>query len=107
MAEEVLSSIRTVFAFGGEEKEVERYNQKLKMATKLGAKKGLISGILTGLLFFLLFAMYSVAFWLAVTILHDKCIIMQVSLCPYLKCALCNVHTCKHRWLQVWCISYL
>jgi ABC-type multidrug transport system fused ATPase/permease subunit len=63
IAEEVISSIRTVFAFGGEEKELYRYEQKLKAATRLGAKKGFISGILTGLLFFLLFAMYSVAFW--------------------------------------------
>ena len=63
VAEEVLSSIRTVFAFAGEEKEVARYDEKLKSATRLGAKKGFISGILTGLLFFLLFAMYSIAFW--------------------------------------------
>ena len=63
VAEEVLSSIRTVLAFAGEKKEVERYNQKLKLATKFGARKGFFTGILTGLLFLLLFAMYSVAFW--------------------------------------------
>lgn len=63
VAEEVLASIRTVLAFGGEEKEIERYNAKLKSATKLGARKGFISGILLGLMFFFLFAMYSVAFW--------------------------------------------
>ena len=63
VAEEVLSSIRTVFAFSGEEKEVERYSQKLRSATRLGTRKGFFTGILTGLLFFLLFAMYSLAFW--------------------------------------------
>ena len=63
VAEEVLSSIRTVFAFSGEEKEIERYKHKLKSATRLGARKGLLSGILTGLLFLFLFAMYSLAFW--------------------------------------------
>ena len=63
VAEEVLSSIRTVLAFSGEKKEVERYTQKLKSATRLGARKGFFMGTLTGILFFLLFAMYSVAFW--------------------------------------------
>ena len=63
VAEEVLSSIRTVFAFSGEKKEVKRYNLKLKMASRLGLKKGFFTGILTGMLFFLLFAMYSLAFW--------------------------------------------
>ena len=63
VAEEVLSSIRTVFAFSGEEKEVERYTSKLRSATRLGLRKGFFMGSLTGLLFFLLFAMYTVAFW--------------------------------------------
>ena len=63
VAEEVLSSIRTVFAFSGEQKEVERYTSKLRSATRLGARKGFFMGVLTGILFFLLFAMYSVAFW--------------------------------------------
>lgn len=63
VAEEVLASIRTVFAFGGEAKELERYDAKLKSATKLGGRKGVCMGILLGLLFFFLFAMYSVAFW--------------------------------------------
>ena len=63
IAEEVLSSIRTVLAFGGEEKEAHRYEEKLKSATRIGAWKGFVTGIITGLLFFVLFAMYSIAFW--------------------------------------------
>ena len=63
VAEEVLSSIRTVLAFSGEEKEVARYTRKLQIATRLGVRKGFLTGVFTGLLFFLLFAMYSLAFW--------------------------------------------
>ena len=63
VAEEVLSSIRTVFAFSGEEKEIERYKHKLRSATRLGARKGLLSGILGGLFSFSIFAMYSPAIW--------------------------------------------
>ena len=63
VAEEVLSSVRTVFTFSGEKKEIERYTQKLRSAMKLGTRKGLLSGILTGLRFFLILAMHSLAFW--------------------------------------------
>ena len=34
IAEEVLSSVRTVIAFGGEEKEIGRYDSKLSLARK-------------------------------------------------------------------------
>ena len=34
IAEEVLSSIRTVIAFGGEEKEIERYDSRLNLARR-------------------------------------------------------------------------
>lgn len=44
VAEEVLSSIRTVVAFGGEKKELERYSQRLEPAEKNGKKKGIYSG---------------------------------------------------------------
>ena len=63
VAEEVLSSIRTVLAFGGEEKEAARYDQKLKKARRLGVKKGLALGISLGLLFTLLFSTYTISFW--------------------------------------------
>lgn len=44
IAEEVLSSIRTVAAFGGERKEIERYSSHLGEARDFGTKKGLMSG---------------------------------------------------------------
>ncbi|GIY93921.1 ATP-dependent translocase ABCB1 [Caerostris extrusa] len=45
VAEEVLSSIKTVFAFGGEKKEIERYDNCLVPARKKGIKRGLLTAI--------------------------------------------------------------
>ena len=39
VAEEVLSSIRTVTAFGGQREETERYSDNLVEAKKVGIKK--------------------------------------------------------------------
>lgn len=40
IAEEVLSSIRTVFAFNGQNIEVKRYSKPLAKARKIEIKKG-------------------------------------------------------------------
>uniref|UniRef100_A0A1X7TB27 ABC transmembrane type-1 domain-containing protein n=1 Tax=Amphimedon queenslandica TaxID=400682 RepID=A0A1X7TB27_AMPQE len=63
IAEEVLSSVRTVVAFGGEYKEVDRYKVKLADASKLGAKKGASVGTSLALVFFFIFFSYALAFW--------------------------------------------
>ncbi|XP_039763141.1 multidrug resistance protein homolog 49-like [Pararge aegeria] len=47
-AEEVLKSIRTVVAFGGESKEVDRYRRLLEPAERYGKKRGLYTGLGTG-----------------------------------------------------------
>ncbi len=44
LAAEVLSSVRTVFAFGGEAHASERYDKELITAQKAGVKKGLMLG---------------------------------------------------------------
>lgn len=41
VAEEVLSSIRTVFAFSGQKKETERYEKYLIEARSINIKKGI------------------------------------------------------------------
>ena len=61
MAEEVLGSIRTVVAFGGEQKEYYRYKGKLTDAKKLGIKKGLISGVSIGFIYAVIFIVYAAA----------------------------------------------
>ncbi|XP_042730707.1 bile salt export pump isoform X2 [Lagopus leucura] len=63
VADEVLSSIRTVAAFGGEKKEVERYDKNLVYAQHWGIRKGIIMGLFTGYMWFVIFLCYALAFW--------------------------------------------
>uniref|UniRef100_A0A1B0D3W1 ABC-type xenobiotic transporter n=1 Tax=Phlebotomus papatasi TaxID=29031 RepID=A0A1B0D3W1_PHLPP len=71
VAEEVLSSIRTVVAFGGEEKEAERYAKRLKPAQKAGRRKGAFSGLGEGLLRMFSYSINSLAFWYGITLILD------------------------------------
>ncbi|CAG9136478.1 unnamed protein product [Plutella xylostella] len=48
-AEEVLKSVRTIIAFGGEQKETDRYRRLLEPAESYSRKRGLYTGIGTGL----------------------------------------------------------
>uniref|UniRef100_A0A671SHP2 Bile salt export pump-like n=1 Tax=Sinocyclocheilus anshuiensis TaxID=1608454 RepID=A0A671SHP2_9TELE len=63
VADEVLSSIRTVAAFGGEHKETERYDRNLVVAQAWGIKKGAIIGVFQGYLWCIIFLCYALAFW--------------------------------------------
>ncbi|XP_073329241.1 bile salt export pump [Pagrus major] len=63
VADEVLSSIRTVAAFGGENKEAERYDGNLAEAQTWGVKKGTIIGIFQGYLWCIIFLCFALAFW--------------------------------------------
>ncbi|XP_004702768.1 ATP-binding cassette sub-family B member 5 [Echinops telfairi] len=63
VAEEVLSSIRTVIAFGGQEKEIQRYTQNLKDAKDVGVKKAIISKLSLGAVYFFMNGTYGLAFW--------------------------------------------
>ena len=61
--DQAISSIRTVAAFGGQEKESLRYDSKLTLAEKSGMKKGLVSGGAMGVTYLIMFASYALAFW--------------------------------------------
>lgn len=63
VAQEVLSSIKTVIAFGGMEKETRRYTDNLQGAYKMGIKKGVVQGLGMAAMFFFDFASYALAFW--------------------------------------------
>ncbi|XP_026768338.3 bile salt export pump [Pangasianodon hypophthalmus] len=63
IADEVLSAIRTVAAFGGEDKETERYDKNLEEAQTWGVKKGTIIGVFQGYLWCIIFLCYALAFW--------------------------------------------
>ncbi|XP_071320644.1 bile salt export pump-like [Trachinotus anak] len=71
VADEVLSSIRTVAAFGGEKKEVQRYDRNLISAQRWGIRKGLIMGFFTGYMWLIIFLCYGLAFWYGSSLVVD------------------------------------
>ncbi|XP_012280493.1 multidrug resistance protein homolog 49 isoform X1 [Orussus abietinus] len=71
VAEEVLGAIRTVVAFGGEKKEVDRYAEKLVPAETTGIKRGMWSGVGGGVMWFIIYLSYALAFWYGVQLILD------------------------------------
>ena len=55
IAEEVLSSIRTVTSLGGQPEELARYAESLEDAKRVGVKKQTAIGLANGLWFLVLF----------------------------------------------------
>lgn len=73
IAEEVFSSIRTVVAFGGQSKEIERYDENLIFAKNNNIKRSMFAAIGFGLLWFIIYSSYALAFWYGVgLILRDR-----------------------------------
>lgn len=73
IAEEVLSSVRTVVAFDGQKKEFERYEKHLETAKNNNIRKNLFSGLSNGVMWFFVFASYGLSFWYGVgLILKEK-----------------------------------
>ncbi|NWU88536.1 MDR1 protein, partial [Upupa epops] len=69
VAEEVLGAVRTVIAFGGQEKEIKRYHKNLEDAKQIGIKKAITSNISMGAAFLLIYASYALAFWYGTTLI--------------------------------------
>lgn len=63
VAEEVISSIRTVTAFSGHKKEIQRYSKNLITAKSFGIKRGVATGTLMGTFNIVLFGVMALAFW--------------------------------------------
>uniref|UniRef100_A0A3Q3VZA3 Uncharacterized protein n=1 Tax=Mola mola TaxID=94237 RepID=A0A3Q3VZA3_MOLML len=63
VADEVLSAIRMVAAFGAEEKVVDRYDKNLAEAQSWGVKKGTIIGVFQGYLWGIILLCFALAFW--------------------------------------------
>ncbi|XP_029333981.1 phosphatidylcholine translocator ABCB4 isoform X2 [Mus caroli] len=72
VAEEALGAIRTVIAFGGQNKELERYQKHLENAKKIGIKKAISANISMGIAFLLIYASYALAFWYGSTLVISK-----------------------------------
>jgi ATP-binding cassette, subfamily B (MDR/TAP), member 1 len=62
-AEEVISCIRTVIAFGGEQTEIDRYAQLLQSAQAAVTRKSHFHGVGLGGVFFAAFSAFGLAFW--------------------------------------------
>ncbi|CAG9561787.1 unnamed protein product [Danaus chrysippus] len=71
-AEEVLSSIKTVFAFSGQQKELEKYEGYLSEIRSTNIKKGIFNGVLMGSIFLCLFGSYSLCFWFGYQLMTDE-----------------------------------
>jgi len=63
VSEEVLQSVRTVQLFGGEEREISRFGEKLKLAGAAGIKKEFTTMLSMGVSYGVIFSSYSLAFW--------------------------------------------
>ncbi|XP_077010189.1 bile salt export pump isoform X2 [Tamandua tetradactyla] len=72
VADEVISSMRTVAAFGGEKKEVERYEKNLVFAQRWGIRKGIVMGFFTGYVWCIIFFCYALAFWYGSKLVLDE-----------------------------------
>lgn len=73
VVEEVLGGIRTVFSFGSEKVEVERYKKHLLPAEKAAEKKGIYACIGDAVTRLLYFTTCSISFWFGVQwVLQDR-----------------------------------
>lgn len=71
VANDAVSSIRTVASFSAEEKVMELYNKKCEAPLRTGIRTGIISGIGFGVSFFLLFGVYAASFYAGARMVED------------------------------------
>ncbi|KAJ3269017.1 GTPase-activating protein [Terramyces sp. JEL0728] len=72
IAEESISSVRTVASFNGQKKVSALYDESLGAARKEGIKKSYVVGLGLGVLMFFLYLAYSVAFWYGHILLNNN-----------------------------------
>ena len=70
-AEEVISCVRTVVAFGGEAAEEARYAKELEYVEQAGVRKGTVIGLGLGVTFLVMFSSYGLAFWYGSTLISS------------------------------------
>ncbi|KAJ8004768.1 hypothetical protein DPEC_G00139710 [Dallia pectoralis] len=72
VAEEVLVAIRTVVAFNGQKKAVQKYESNLEDAKNFGIKKAITTNASMGLTQFVIFGAYALAFWYGTKLSVDE-----------------------------------
>ncbi|KAI3388570.1 hypothetical protein SNEBB_005666 [Seison nebaliae] len=73
IAEEVISSVRTVVAFGGILPECERYGKNLTNAKKIAVKKSNLMGLIMGMIDLIFFLTFAIAFYYGGKLTRDEC----------------------------------
>ncbi|CAH8580632.1 unnamed protein product [Schistosoma rodhaini] len=72
IAGEVLEAVRTVVAFGGEQKELARYSEQLVFAEKVGLRKSTATGGVTGAIGLTIFCSSALIFWYGIKLMIDE-----------------------------------
>ncbi|XP_022916897.2 ATP-dependent translocase ABCB1-like isoform X1 [Onthophagus taurus] len=72
IAEETLTAVKTVFAFSGQQKEIDRYKSHLIHACKNNITRALWTAVSNALIFFFMFASYALSFWYGITLIIDE-----------------------------------
>ena len=70
---QVFSAIRTVLVYGGEAKEIEKYEKSLKKIEELSIKKGLILGITSGLSTFFNYSCFAIWIGYGTYLFRNEC----------------------------------
>ncbi|CAF1589108.1 unnamed protein product [Didymodactylos carnosus] len=73
VAQEVLMSIRTVTAFGGQKKEEERFSKNLLYGKIIGIKKAFYTGLCQAFFSFITFSNFALIFWYAPFLVRTEC----------------------------------
>ncbi|KAM8869641.1 ATP-dependent translocase ABCB1 isoform 1-T1 [Spinachia spinachia] len=69
VASEVISAVRTVFAFSGQDREIKRYIKNLEDAKNMGIKKATYANFAFGINFLMIYLSYALAFWYGSTLI--------------------------------------
>lgn len=72
VAEEVISGIRTVVAYHGQEKESQRYGKNLTSAHKIGIQLGVAEGVTGGLTYLCMMPVFYLVFWYGTNLMMDS-----------------------------------
>uniref|UniRef100_A0A8B9KQN6 ATP-binding cassette, sub-family B (MDR/TAP), member 5 n=1 Tax=Astyanax mexicanus TaxID=7994 RepID=A0A8B9KQN6_ASTMX len=72
VAEEILVAIRTVVAFNGQQKALEKYEKNLVDAKNFGVKKAITTNVSMGITQFFIFGTYALAFWYGTKLSVDE-----------------------------------
>ncbi|XP_054157975.1 ATP-dependent translocase ABCB1-like isoform X2 [Oppia nitens] len=69
VVEEVLGGIRTVYAFGGQTKDIKRYDRNLEPAKKSGIKRQVYIGCGLGVMWFVIYLSFGLGFWYGIRLI--------------------------------------